>query len=200
MKVRHGLERDFEAIKLQFIADWEDGKGPTLQDYVKRHPQCRDELIEFVMSFAPLKNGVRHLTESLVPSDSTLRIIEETVAKTSTSVRSLTEARREMGWSVAQLARELNVPERMGMYLVRGIVREWPPALEQKLSEVLCRTQAQIAELLRNSAPIPATQFKAKGQLQTGAAQSMTFSEALADCENRGELTPQQRQEWLEKA
>jgi hypothetical protein len=200
MKINEDIEYDFEAIKLHFIADWEDGKAPTLQDYVERHPRFKNELIEFVMSFAPLKNGMKGMIESPVASDSTLRIIEEKVARTSTPVKNLTEARQTMGWSVARLARELNVPERMGMYLVRGAIREWPPALERRLAGVLCRTQAQVVELLRNSAPIPATQFKAKGQPQIATARMMTFSEALADCEKRGELTPEQRREWLETA
>ena len=194
-------EKDFEPVKIEFIEAWNTGERPTLQDYVRRYPQFTDELIEFVLSFVPLERAAQRVAEPPMPSASTLEIVRQTVAGAQASATNLTEARNAMKWTVNRLARELNVPKEIVMWLERGGLRQWPHKLEEKLAHCLCRTGSQVAALLRSSTPAAApAHFSARGKPQTAAPKVRTFREALEYCEAQGHLTPEQRREWLEES
>ena len=148
------------------------------------------------MSYAAMKNGIKGVHDAPSASDSTLRIIEETVAATSAAARNLTEARRKMGWSFGQLAQQLNLDKELVLRLVRGY-EEWPSKLEEKVANLFNLTRDQAALMLRNTMPIPATQFKATDQPQNKPVKSKSFQEDLEEFARRGKLTPEQRREWL---
>lgn len=198
MKVKGNVEHDFDEIKLQFITDWEEGKAPSLQDYLRRYPQFQDQIVDFVMAFVPLRKGIDRMTDSPIPSDSTLRIIEETVVKTSLPVQNLTEARLKMGWSVGQLAQHLNLPNELTLKVVRGY-ETWTPKIVQKVASLFNLTLLQAFSMLNNTEPVVAAQAKATGQPQPKLSKGKSFQEDLEEFDREGKLTPAQRQEWIEE-
>jgi hypothetical protein len=186
---------DWETVQMQFLQEWQEGKAPALQNYVQRYPQWADELTDFVMHWLPMHNAAHAVEEVATASAETTAIIAQVMQQTATPVRTLAEARRQLGWSPGRLARELNLPERMGVQLMRGL-RDWPPQLEEKLAALLGRSQAQVRALLQATTPQPATQWKAKGQPSSKTAPLPRWQEALEECARRGELTAEQCREW----
>jgi hypothetical protein len=184
----------WETVQLQYIREWQDGHAPTLQEFVRRYPQWSDELTDFVLNWLPMQNAA-NLADATV-SPTTTALIAQAVQQTTTAPRTLTEARQQLGWSPGRFARELNLPERIGVQLMRGL-RGWPPQLEQKLAHLLGRSQEQIRAILQATAPTPAVQWKAKGQPKRANTTLPTWEEALAECARRGELTTEQQQEWM---
>lgn len=192
-------ERDFENVKLRFIAESEAGQAPKLQDYNRRYPQFAGELTEFALQFTALENAAERISESPLASDATRNRIREIVAQTSAPAHNLADARVAMNWTLARFARELNVPQRAVVKLVRGL-SAWPQQLEEKLAEVLGRSQTEARRMLENTRPIPATQFKASSQPQQSASAFPTWQNVLDECAQSGDLSDEQKREWLENA
>src|SRR5262245_25844492 len=44
-----------EQIQLQYLEEWQAGRPPTLEEYVRRYPQFARELADFVLSVAELE-------------------------------------------------------------------------------------------------------------------------------------------------
>jgi hypothetical protein len=192
-----GEEQDFDEIKLQFIADWEEGSAPTLQNYLQRFPQFREQIVDFVLFYAPMRRAGDRVTDSPIPSESTLKIIEETVARTALPVQNLTQARQAKKWSVGQVAQQLNLPNELVLRLLRGY-EEWPSKLEHKIASVFNWTPWQAHLVLSSTKPIVPTQAKATGQPQAQTMKRRSFQADLEEFDREGKLTAEQRQEWIE--
>ena len=56
---------ELESVTLAFLEEWEDGKNPTLQAYVARHPQLALPLTDFVLDLIDLEASLKALPDDL---------------------------------------------------------------------------------------------------------------------------------------
>jgi hypothetical protein len=48
---------EWEAVGLEFIACYEAGENPTLEDFIAQYPQFAEELTDFVTDFLHIENA-----------------------------------------------------------------------------------------------------------------------------------------------
>lgn len=207
---------DWDEVKNNFVAAWHDGEQPTLHQWASRHPQFAIELTDFVLDFVALENAAAREAQTISPPpvsqtltsttrEAILRAIRQTSAISADSraaVQTLAEARKARGWRVDQLATALNVPDWIALQLERGALRDWPAKLEERLSEVLQTSRAQIAAALQASIAAPQTaaaHFHSEAAPVASAPVVRTFGEALEVCAQQGQLSVEQKREWLDE-
>ena len=203
---------DWDEVKNNFVAAWHDGEQPTLHQWASRHPQFAIELTDFVLDFVALENAAAReaKTSSAQPTASTtreaiLRAIRQTSAISADSraaVQTLAEARKARGWRVDQLATALNVPDWIALQLERGALRDWPAKLEERLSQALETSRAQVAAMVQASIAAPQTaaaHFHSEAAPVATAPVVRTFGEALEVCARQGHLSVEQKREWLDE-
>jgi hypothetical protein len=200
------VERELDEIKVAYLEALEAGMAPVLEEVVARHPQYRDELVDFITTLMELERAVDRAPEPPEPSPG-IRRLREKVVRTMCGAETLREALADAGLSRERVAAAINVPVSFILRVERGRLipdgeRPVDPKFVARLGEVLRRTTEEMLEILRATFVAPTSRsttghFRGTGQPTAGnrpAAQS--FRDLLVGCED---LTPAQRREWLSK-
>lgn len=193
-----------DEIKLAYLEALEAGKAPALEEVVARHPQYRDELVDFITTVMELERALDRVPEPPEPSASTRRLREETV-RTMCGAKPLREALAEAGLSRERVAAATNVPVSFLLRVERGRLipdgdEPVDPKFVARLGAVLRRTAEEVLDILRATVRTPAPRrgagyARSTGQPAAGHRQlPQSFRALLAGCED---LTPGQRREWL---
>jgi len=187
---------ELEEARLRFAQEWEEGRRPTLEQYLRRYPHLGGELVDFVAEFLQMEAGAVEAPAFAREDDLALARI---FAALEPAPPTLAQAREAQGWTVGELARKLNLPDLVALRLEKGALREWPAYLEQKLSELFERPLEQVRRMLLSAAPARSAgaHYRAVGKPRQAAPQARTFREALEECARQGKLTEAQRREWL---
>ncbi|MDF2439115.1 MAG: hypothetical protein JWN98_99 [Abditibacteriota bacterium] len=195
---------DWDEVKSHFVAAWHDGDQPSLHEWAGRHPQFAAQLAEFVIEFAALENAAARearMHPARPVAATTQEAIQRAIRLTSVAA-TLAQARKAKGWRIDQLARALNVPDWVALQLERGALRAWPAKLEERLSEALQISRAQITALLQASMATPpaaAAHYHAREVPAASAPVVRTFREALEFCAQQGQLSAEQQHDWLDE-
>jgi hypothetical protein len=198
------VERELDRIKVEYLEAYDTGEVPTLDELVGRHPQYRDELVDFVMTFIELENVARHETAPPTASDSTRRLRQEAVSRAFKPM-TLREARGQANISPSDLAAAVHVPTELIVRVERGrlIPDSDDPTYSrfmERLGQALRRTSSEVLDILRTTFQHPQEQSRkgharATGQPTIRARPApQEFRALLEGCE---ELTAEQRHEWL---
>ncbi len=203
------MEQELDEIKVGYLEAYEADQAPTLDELVLRHPQYRDDLVDFVMTFLELENVARRATD---PPKSTGG---STGGQGAASVRkffgakTLPEMRAQNGMTQGELAAAVHVPAGFIVKVERGrlIPESDDPAYVRfldLLGGVLQRTVDEAREILRVTFENPRVQVAAgharassdpgTAIRQVRPAEPLEFRALLEDCQD---LTPEQRREWL---
>ncbi len=195
------MAEDLDTIQMRFMEEWEAGAGPTLQAYVERYPQFMEELTDFVLDFVQMEAALAHTPEPTTPSPEAERARELALAGPQGPASSLSEVRKKLDWPVGRLAREANIPAEIATWMEQGLLTDYPSRFERRLSEVISRSPALVAIMLRAPAsqPARAAHFHAQGLPTDQPARRRTFREAIEECDRMGKLTPEMRREWLKQ-
>ncbi|BCM94482.1 hypothetical protein IAD21_06389 (plasmid) [Abditibacteriota bacterium] len=124
--------------------------------------------------------------------------VEQTTPTPSLPFKDLSDARNAKKWTVGQLAKELDIPKELALKLVRGY-DQWSSRLTTEIARIFALTLAQASQLLANTNPAPATQFKATRQPETPSERGKSFQEDLEEFARQGKLTAEQRRKWLQE-
>lgn len=67
-------ERELDEIKVAYLEAYEAGKAPSLEELIARHPQHRDELVDFVTTAIEVEGALDRVPDPPEPADSTRRL------------------------------------------------------------------------------------------------------------------------------
>ena len=193
-----------EAIRLRFIEEWEAGKHPTLESYLRRYPQYALEITDFVVPFVALEAAVARTPEPPAGSAMAMRARERVAAYLTAApddAPTLQALRKTRGWSPARLAQYLNLPTLMVNRLERGaVLPDWPRKLEERLGELFGYAADRMGALLRvpvTGGGLAAAHYSAHGSPeQTAKRPARSFAQTLDETK----ATPEQRRAWLDEA
>jgi hypothetical protein len=197
-------ERELDEIKVTYLEAHEAGQAPALEELIARHPQCRDELVDFITTLMEVERALHWVPEPPGPSASTRGLREQAVLR-ACAAGTLREALVAAGVSREQAAAMINVPVSFIVRVERGRLvpdgdEPVAPTFVARLGKVLRRTSDEVLEILRETFTAPAARrspghARGAGQPAAGERQApQPFRALLAGCED---LTSVQRHEWL---
>jgi transcriptional regulator with XRE-family HTH domain len=201
----HPYDDAFERIRLEFIAEHEAGRAPTLYDYAARYPNYAAALADFILDYLRMENAAVRTAPADAASPAAERALERALAgivATAPAAQALALAdwRKERGWSLGELARRLLLPVSLALKIERGQIVTWPGRLAEKLAEAMGATPEQAEAALRATAGnfrAEAAAFFADGDPDVATVaqrrrETFAFDEALS----RERLTPEQAAYW----
>jgi transcriptional regulator with XRE-family HTH domain len=195
-----------ERLRLEFIAEHEAGKRPTLESLVRRAPEHAASLTDFVTAYLRQESATAKTPLPETASEATKRGIAralQSLGFAEPAITSLVAAREARGWEAFELAKRLSLPNKLVIELERGRISDCPARLRQLLAAAFETTQETVQGWLE-SLRAQGTQelqvaYLAEGDPEVAALQrnrqaTLTFAEALG----QARLTPQQKAFWAD--
>lgn len=195
--------------KIRFIEEWEGGMRPTAQQFVRRYPECADELLDFILAYTAAERAVATVPDT-APTSMSARALERATAAIASRTgpgpadaappQSLLEVAKGAGIPMQKIAQALNLSNQAILRVLRGQVIAPPRHLVQVLADTLGRAADEVASLI--SLPMTAGNLMAGHHRIVGGApkvvpaiRQISFSQLL---EETTDLTEEQRCFWLE--
>lgn len=162
-------QRELDRITAEYADEYAAGRGPRLEDYVRRYPRYAVELTDFVLYFHSVS---RHLPKpapvparALSPAaQAALAQIRESAPDSAHGVvpiESLVKRGKAVGYNARQLAAAVGLShDLLGKLESKAIAANTiPRTLIRRLSETLAAAPEAVAAYLGQSTPAQASQF-----------------------------------------
>ena len=171
---------EFDTIRLQFVEEWEEGKAPSLRDYVRRYPQFTELLVEFVTEYVAHTIEMERTPMRTSLSDATERAYTRFYGEGGASPQTFPELIKSSNCTPRKLAEALNLPQWMVLQFQRGLLTDWPSKFEDRVSQSLKVPLPAVRAALAATAPSAAApaHFRAEGEPEPSVLQVRSFREA----------------------
>lgn len=189
---------ELDRITAQYADEYRAGRGPRIEEYVRRHPQYAQQLLEFAVYFHSVGVDAETLEG---PPDAALspaaqwvisRIGEQHPAASAIAVEGLVKRGAKVGYSPKHLADAVGLTiELLGKLEARAIaVATIPSTLITRLADAL-KTAPDAVSAYLGGGPVQAGGFYYADQAP--AQQQQSFSDAV----QASALPPERKQEWI---
>ncbi len=191
---------EFQYILGDLLEAIERGETAPFDRYARQYPRYAPALLQTALYALPASARMQEEASSAEDPAVTKGILAAMKALGITPAKSILAARKDLGWSVGELAKRLLIPVRLALKLERGQIITWPERLTTKLAEVMETTRDHAEAILQITAgnfSTEAAAFSAEGDPDVATVaknrqETFDFSEAL----DKEPLTPEQAACW----
>lgn len=189
---------EFDRITAQYADEYRAGRGPRIEEYVQRHPQYAQRLLEFAVYFhtvgvdaeiveAPPEAALSPAAQRVIS-----RIREQHAAASAVPVEGLVKQAAGVGYSPRQLAEAVGLTiELLGKLEARAIaVATIPSTLITRLAGALKVAPDAVSAYLGGGLAQAGGFYYAD---QAPAQQQQSFIDAV----QASALSPERKQEWV---
>ncbi|HEY7124068.1 MAG TPA: hypothetical protein VH590_00230 [Ktedonobacterales bacterium] len=194
-------EDDLNRITARYVEEFQAGKAPRVADYIQRHPQYADELMEFVLYFHAIAAGLPEPdalpAQQFTPAANAARtrLREQTSSGSAAPLSSLFRQALAVGYPPPQLAQAIGLSwDIVAKLEARAIAAaSIPRTLTQRLADTLKVAPTAISAYLQGTTPTQSGAFFYADQ--PPEQQQETF---LAAVQSTPELSQEQKRAWAD--
>jgi len=191
---------EFQHILGDLLEAIERGETAAFDGYARQYPRYAPALLQTALYALPASARMQEEASSAEDPAVTKGILAAMNALGITPAKSILATRKDLGWTIAELAKRLFIPVQLALKLERGQILTWSERLTTKLAEVMETTREQAEAILQITAgnfSAEAAAFSAEGDPDVAVVaknrqETFDFDEALG----KAQLTPEQAEHW----
>ena len=191
---------EFQHILGDLLEAIERGEPAAFDRYAKQHPRYAPALLQTALYALPASARMQEEGSSAADPAVTKGILAAMNQLGITPAKSILAVRKDLGWSIGELAKRLFIPGHLALKLERGQIITWSERLTTKLAEAMQTTRDHAEAILQITAgnfSTEAAAFSAEGDPDVAVVaknrqETFDFDEALG----KAHLTPEQAEHW----